>query len=385
MRRSLGERLTAIRSTGGSGAPLSDGTRAGNGGRPSPGPGWEQAGSYTFTRRNEVPNPLSMADMPRPLDYCLLFTRELSPPAVSELVFFDLETTGLSGGPGTAVFLAGFGIPKGERLEIHQFFLADYPGEREFFRLIKSFLPPDPYWISFNGKSFDAPLMRSKGGMNGVDFPFQRHGDLLHVSRRLYKGVLPSCSLSSIESGVLGIARVLDIPGSMAPQIYFDYLRDGPDSRMEALAAHHYEDILSLAKLTAHLSRIGREPLNAGNIDPLGLGLVLGPGEGGEAVLAQGFARGNPACGGLLAQIWKARKDYPQAAMVWERLSRDYQDSRAAVELSKYYEHNARDLDRALAWARRARDLQVLGAKSSGDDLAKRLSRIEAKIRKRSS
>ena len=45
-------------------------------------------------------------------------------------MFFDIETTGLSGGAGTIAFLAGCGWFEDEGFRVRQFFLAGPGGER---------------------------------------------------------------------------------------------------------------------------------------------------------------------------------------------------------------------------------------------------------------
>ena len=385
MRRNIGARLDAIRKASGAPAtkrpaPQQKPVTAGAG--QAPGDDWQRAGAYTFVRELTFPSPFDGLGFDNPLSYSPLFLRDEEIPGLEELLFFDLETTGLSGGPGTVVFLAGFGRITGDTLRITQFFLTDYPGEPEFYSLVSAYLPESPYWISYNGKSFDAPMMHTKGAMNGVSFRFDRHGDLLHTSRRLWKRLLPSCSLSSVESLILGVERSLDIPGALAPEIYFEYLKIGPTPRLAAIGAHHYEDILSLAKLLAYFCRLGHDPLAEAvpRVDALGLGLLLKSTATGKTVLERGFEDGDPLCGKALALLHKSEGNYESALPVWTRLAEEGKDAFAAIELSKYCEHKSGDLESALRWANLSQSLSPENMPLRREETEKRIRRIQRKM-----
>ena len=378
MSRDLGARLSRIRSTKKKDArPAADVSRH----AVSPGDGWERTGSYTFVRKLKVPNPVEALGYERPLEKNLLFGRNNPPPDAGDLLFFDLETTGLSAGPGTAIFLAGFGSLNGADLEITQFFLADYPGEREFLEQIRGFIPDSPYWISYNGKSFDAPMMITKGILHGIRFSFPRHGDLLHLSRRLWKPVLPGCSLSQIEQYILHTERPLDIPGALAPQMYFDYLKTGDVSGIQKVAAHHYEDIQSLARLLARVCMISRDPLNARPADSFGLGFLLRNEPAGLEILNRGFENGEERCGVFLAAEYKRCGNYEAAVGIWKSLFDRFTNVEAAVEIAKFHEHRTKDFDAAESWTVRAADT-LSGDAQKKRDILHRLERIRLKREK---
>jgi uncharacterized protein YprB with RNaseH-like and TPR domain len=205
---------------------------------------------------------------------------------LEDLLFFDLETTGLSGGAGTAAFLAAFGRfvkdpgragPQDYRLQVKQYLLLDYPGENDFLEAALAEFAPSPapsgcgrspLTVTYNGKSFDSQILKTRCLMNGMTPPVFYHADLLHPSRRLWKRVLPSCSQGTIETEALGLDRTGDIPGSMAPEIWFSYLRSGGDPAAEAallgICDHNLRDILGLAVLFTALARIAADPLEAG-------------------------------------------------------------------------------------------------------------------------
>jgi uncharacterized protein YprB with RNaseH-like and TPR domain len=218
-------------------------------------------------------------------------------PKPQDLAFFDLETSGLSGGAGTVAFLAAFGrlIPREDTgvregpflLKVDQYLLLDYSGELDFLEaLTEEFRGPasageeagrPPLMVSYNGKSFDAQILRTRCIMNGIRPPSYRHADLLHPSRRLWKRVLPSCSQGEIETAILGLDRTGDIPGALAPEIWFSFLRTGDFSSLGGICDHNVKDIAGLAKLFFTLAAIARSPLEAADAyhaDPESLALV---------------------------------------------------------------------------------------------------------------
>ena len=117
-------------------------------------------------------------------DIPLLFPENMN-GNFENLLFYDLETTGLSGGASTIAFLAGFGWVENNKLFINQYFLHDFPGEIDFLLLINEFLDSGKILVSYNGKSFDHPLLRTRFLMKGLKIPLVPEIDLLHTARRL--------------------------------------------------------------------------------------------------------------------------------------------------------------------------------------------------------
>ena len=208
-------------------------------------------------------------------------------PSPAGIIFFDLETTGLSGGAGTLAFLAAFGrfVPSKKTngntlLKITQYLLLDYPGENDFVEnLVKEFAPlsaplpaslPEPglcglpFVVSYNGKSFDSQILNNRCLMNGIPVPGYFHADLLHPSRRLWKRMLPDCSQSTIEVSALGLDRTGDVPGSLAPEIWFSFLKTGDNRELLSVCEHNAKDILGLASIFLVLGETAKEPFKSG-------------------------------------------------------------------------------------------------------------------------
>lgn len=180
--------------------------------------------------------------------------------ALPEATYLDTETTGLSTGAGTVPFLAGLGVLAGSRLVVRQLVLPDYPDERALLRRLVSELETKERLVTYNGRGFDVPLLVSRLTVHGF-FAEQaalpaRHDDLLPVARRLWRRVLGGARLAEIEASVLGVRRIGDCPGSEAPLRYFAYLRDGSPQLLTAVLDHNLQDIVSLARLEAHVVRL---------------------------------------------------------------------------------------------------------------------------------
>ena len=270
MSRNLKDRLSRIRSTGGASAGRGSSS-------PDPvelteWPLWTAAGYKTLKRELcfELPVPL-VGELSGAMQLLVPdFARLGRVPSPGELLFFDLETTGLSGGAGTIAFLAAFGrLRDNGRLAITQYLLLDYPGEADFIEMaVKEFRSARsdgalPVVVSYNGKCFDSQILRNRCLMNGINVPGYYHADLLHPARRLWKRVLNDCSQSTVEVSVLGLDRTGDVSGAFAPEIWFSFLRSGDNRELISICDHNVKDIRGLAAIFLALAEISEAPLTS--------------------------------------------------------------------------------------------------------------------------
>ncbi len=349
-------------------------------------PGFERTGEFTYKRVFREPNPLAAFGPDGPL----LSARA---PA-KDLLFFDTETTGLSG--GALAFLLGAGWVDGGDFVVEQHFLADFPGEPEFLSLIAPLLSPDRVFVSYNGSAFDSHLLVSRFRLNRMDLSFPRQYDLLHPTRRLWRttvtAALGSCSLKNVERLVLSVDRGADIDGAEVPEYYFRFLRTGDPSSLDPVFFHNRIDVLSLARLLRRIESLCREPEASFAADPslaspdwsaLGrLLLALEP-ERAAAFLETGFARGDLGCGLLLGSFHKRLGRHDRAFRVWETLFAAHANFPAGVELAMHLEHRAHDPARALEIVHRLFDEPSRPAGAALRALEARKARLERKMKRK--
>lgn len=185
------------------------------------------------------------------------------------LCFIDTETTGLSGGVGTHAFLVAMAWRSGDGLLFRQYLLPDPAAERAMLAAVAVDLRDSSGLVSYNGRSFDVPVLEGRLVINGHDTSGLRlpHLDLLHPVRRVYKARLGSCTLGNVEARVLGSDRGEDIPGHLIPEMYFRFLRGRDPAVLRDVLAHNRQDVVSLSLLLDHLCTVlgdcrGEHPLD---------------------------------------------------------------------------------------------------------------------------
>jgi uncharacterized protein YprB with RNaseH-like and TPR domain len=176
--------------------------------------------------------------------------------ARERLVCFDTETTGLSGGVGTKAFMIGWGCWRGERFVTRQLYLTALGGEDAMLKQFAAALPDDPVFVSYNGRSYDTPLLKGRYRINRQPHPFadREHVDLLHPVRRRFRGRWENCRLQTVERQLLDIVRDDDLPGSEAPGAWLAFLRGQSSRGLARVVDHNRQDIVTLARLLVHLS-----------------------------------------------------------------------------------------------------------------------------------
>jgi len=230
--------------------------------------GWEVCGFKVLKREVTVPSPFKkIKKLPEALSVIIPDLKGQDLPAIEDFLFFDLETTGLSGGAGTVAFLAAFGNTVSDSFKIKQYLLLDYPGENDFLENVLGHLKQEQsVVVSYNGKCFDSQIIKTRCLMNRINPPLYRHVDLLHPARRLWKNMIQDCSQASVETEILGLDRSNDIPGFLAPEIWFDFLKTGSTDRLTGICDHNKIDISGLAKMLAYVISIADNPFNEKNI-----------------------------------------------------------------------------------------------------------------------
>jgi len=266
--------------------------------------------------------------------------------------FIDTETSGLAGGTGTWAFTCGVGRIEGDDLLLRQWLLTRLDAERAMLALLMEGLAGVELLISYNGKSFDLPLLLTRFRLAGLRCRLDAlsHLDLLHPVRRAFAASWPDCRLATVEQRLLGLLRDGDLPGADAPAAWLDWLRRGDGGRLGAVLHHNRLDLISLLALVPALVRVERDPI-AQNADLGALvrhRLRVGDAQGALALLCAARSFLTPRERLLQAALYRRAGEWDQALVLWELLAQD--GNVVALEaLAKYHEHRSGDLSRALA------------------------------------
>lgn len=316
-----------------------------------------------FVRETVMPTDGAYAPVPLTVQQLRDMLINNDPPLETPVVrpervlYLDTETTGLSGGAGTLAFLVGLGRVENGALVVRQYLMRDYDQEAFVLQNTARLLADCDLLVTFNGKSFDMPLLESRFTMQRMRDAYRLppHLDLLHVARRVWKLRLSRCSLGALEEAVLGITRENDLPGALVPQRFFDYLKTRDFSLLEDVLTHNAQDIASLCVLLYRLSSLHQSPLTAVHReDVYSLGRALE--RAGQTERARMCYR-EASCGRLralcqagLAESYRRERDYAQAAALYQGMvDRHLGGLSAHVALAKICEHRLRDIPRALA------------------------------------
>jgi len=334
----------------------------------------------------------------------------------SRWLFLDTETTGLAGGTGTYAFLIGLAWWDAGALQVEQLFMRDFAEEYSLLHELASRVAERPVLVTFNGKTFDWPLLDSRFTMTrSIPTPrLAAHLDLLHPARALWKLRLGSVRLVELERHVLdtprlGWHREDDIASSLIPQYYFDYLRGGSSDPLVGVLRHNQMDLRGLAalfgKINSLLASQHSERDGIDSLDLFGLSRFFerrGDSDRAHVACSQALDLGLPAelrplAHRELALLAKRRGDHAAAAALWLELAADPQDGVLACEqLAIHYERRAKDPIRAAEFARlglaklqrtqtHTRDPYAAArATRFAEKLLVRINRLEGKLKNKS-
>ena len=324
------------------------------------------------------------------------------------LFFLDLETTGLFGGAGTQAFLVGCAAIVGDGIHVRQYLLPGFEHEPAVLREVSAWMAAHGAVVTYNGKSFDVPLIETRFLFHRVPFPLAGvpHLDMLHAARRLWRerpaaaGHAPdegSCSLTVLEKHLAGLHRVGDVPGFEIPSRYFQFVRDGDARPLEAVLEHNRLDLISLAAVMARaVTLLARGPSatatpqecfglarlyeRAGAMEDaeaaLGHSIDLArrvgtePDVHAEALRRLAWVRRRLGRLHAAAEAWNGLADLPRCPAAFRREARE--------ALAIYHEHRSRDLGAARALVLDVLKDDPLGRRKEAAE--HRLRRLERKI-----
>jgi len=285
--------------------------------------------------------------------------------STENVVFLDTETTGLSGGTGTFAFLVGVSKQSSKGHEFTQFLLRDPSEETAMLTSLSEYMSDASAIATYNGKSFDIPLLNNRYLLHGLTSPFidLAHIDLLPMARKIWKKKLASRRLSNVEIEILRVERSLDeVPGYLVPQVYFDYLRSGDARPLSGVLYHNEMDVLSLSTLLQYFIN-SLSNLDPGVVETSGdaypvIGLLLDLGETEKAIRVFNSIFQPAACSPeddwdiieKMALHFRRNKEWVSAVSIWEAAAENKNEF-GWIELAKYYEHHECNYEEALHYS----------------------------------
>jgi uncharacterized protein YprB with RNaseH-like and TPR domain len=345
-----------------------------------------------------------LSDVALDKDICLseinqrYFLHQSLSSSPEEYLFIDTETTGLSGGTGTYAFLIGAGFYKDGKFILKQFFMHSPEEEVDILEAFEELQNQFKFIVSFNGKSYDVPLIKTRMLMNGImtNIGEKYQIDLLPLSRRFFKNIFENCSLQYLEWNLFNITRAdNDIPGAMIPQMYFDHVKNPDPEFVNDVKYHNEIDIGSMTSILAYLNKTPEEfPekcrdfyaiarfYDAVDLPDKAIENYLKSINLGETDFLQKSIK-------ELSFLYKKNNHPEKAVKLWLRATETEQKSDqlyAFIELAKYYEHVAKDFDKAKTYAEQALQIVYLDPDpvwkkhQKLEQINHRLDRIKGKI-----
>ncbi len=326
--------------------------------------------------------------------------KDLAQSDISEFVFLDTETTGLSGGTGTIPFMIGAARFSGDQFVLEQFFLRNPSEEKAQLAALTKFVDGANAVVSYNGKSFDLPIINTRYILNRLSNPFDEMGhiDLLHITRRVWKRRLKQCNLGNIEKEILSFFRTdEDIPGYLVPEFYRNYILNGDPSQIAKIFYHNEVDVVSLSALFTTLAAMLEDPTSdkiSHTQDIYSIGRLM------ESLDREVMAERLYASEHFLssndqdrilsllsrARIFKRNKNYSEALPLWQQ-AHELGSTEATLELAKYYEHSVKDHEQALEFTdilldQAKRNPSLHASEGTLSKIQHRRNRLQQKIEK---
>jgi uncharacterized protein len=341
---------------------------------------------YERQRRHGSIGIVDLEDLPQDL-LDSISNGQISGVPPAKWCFLDTETTGLAGGSGTYAFLVGVGRITPQGFRVRQFFMRDFGEEASQLSALTEHLKQFEVLITYNGRTFDQPLLETRFRMVRQRPPFGalEHLDLLFGARRLWNLRFDSCRLVDLENQILGVERQGDLPGELIPYVYFEYVRTHEIFRLLPVFHHNAIDILTLACLTAIVPRAFHERAEFSHgAEMVGLARWWRQAEQHENALAlfrQAIEMNLPD-DLLFRTLWdiaalekKLGREHAALAVLTDlAAARNPWRGAAFVELAKYYERRERNYALALEMTRSAQELEPSEA------LERRAARLEKRV-----
>jgi len=308
-------------------------------------------------------------------------------------LFLDTETTGLAGGTGTFAFMIGLGFFQDDGFMVQQFFMRDYSEERASLSRLNDLLESFQFLVTFNGRYYDIPLLETRFILSRMGSKIREipNFDLLYPSRRIWKGAYDNCRLVTLESQLLGLERVDDVPSEWIPYLYFEYLQTGDAQKIYRVFYHNQMDILTMVALAGRIHLTYHDPQAARprkGIEHFALGRLFWE-HGYPEKAIPCFEIALKRCEEdlswevmrWLSMAFKRTGQNERARSLWEEMvTWPYKkDIYPYIALAKYHEHRRKDFEKAIAYVDMALEQTPLHQQKEVENLILRRQRLERK------
>lgn len=195
-----------------------------------------------------------MKEFTRTVD-TLNFTIPMCSYDASEILYFDIETTGFAPA-STTLYLIGCACFRDGKYRVTQWFADTRDSETEIIRAFLDFASSFKALVHYNGSGFDIPYIIKKCRI--LDIPCDFSGI---QSIDIYKRIQPFKMLLKLENikqksieKFMGINREDKYTGGELIKIYNDYLSSRSDELLELLLTHNREDVLGVSGIAPVMS-----------------------------------------------------------------------------------------------------------------------------------
>lgn len=298
---------------------------------------------------------------------------------LSGALYLDTETTGLSGGTGTVAFLVGLAFFRDRRLVVEQLLVRRLGEEAPMLARVRSHVDACGLLVTYNGKAFDMPLLRTRFVMNRLPpLPDRLHLDLLHVARRIHKARRVPCKLTTLERTVLGFEREGDVPSGEVSAVYLHFLRTGDARALLGVVEHNLLDVVTMAALVGLYGEpVAESRLTSDDLAGVARTLHRAGADGMEAAELAVARSSSPASLRARADIAKALGERDRALSDYEAIEAVEGSEDVRFELAKLYEHHEKSPERALAMLDKGIKENEKGVRRRRERLVRKLERGE--------
>lgn len=176
--------------------------------------------------------------------------------APSSLLFFDIETTGLSPASAQIYLIGALSFSDAGDAVLHQWFADSLSEEHTLLRSFFAFAAPFATLVHFNGTRFDLPFLTQCSAQYHLPCPLTEKQSLdFYAAVSPYRALFAGERLTqrALEAR-LGLTREDPFTGAELIETYSLWQRTHDETLLQALLAHNAADVVALPSLLSLLA-----------------------------------------------------------------------------------------------------------------------------------